>query len=157
VLYCICARLTTTESLEYIKTKSNGNIRVSEDYFKHVKSSLKKDFEKQLEYFHNDRFAFIQSSFFDRVEEFNIQQRILHDIIENNKSKPDVQIKAVHELHALSVDLVNIHQALPGLLTFEINAEDIIVRRNSNSSSHNLPLEQHSQIQSIEEDPEAQF
>ena len=80
VLDCICARLTTAESVELIKIKSNDNIQISEDYFKHVKSSLKKDFEKQLEYLHKDRFAFIQSSFFDRVEEFNIQQRILHDI-----------------------------------------------------------------------------
>ena len=99
VLDCICARLTTAKFLEYIKTKSNGKIQISEDYFKHIKSSLKKDFEKQLEYFHKDRFAFIQSAFFDRLEQFHIQQRILHDIINNNKNKPDVQIRAVHELH----------------------------------------------------------
>ena len=69
VLHSIIQRLTTDESLLYIKDKLE--LKVSKDYFNHVRASLKRDVEKDLKHMQNDRFTYIQI-YFDRVEEVSI-------------------------------------------------------------------------------------
>ncbi|MFL6371231.1 MAG: hypothetical protein ACJ72F_10435 [Nitrososphaeraceae archaeon] len=39
---------------------------------------------------------------------------MLWDIVKDNKDRPEIQIKAVHELHALTINLINGFQNLPG-------------------------------------------
>ena len=68
VLPSIIKRLTTEESLLY---KDILELKVSKDYFNHVRASLKRDVEKDLKHLQKDRFAYIQI-YFDRVEEVSI-------------------------------------------------------------------------------------
>jgi hypothetical protein len=69
VLHSIIQRLTTEESLLYIKDKLE--LKVSKDYFNNVRASLKRDVEKDLKHMQKDRFTYIQI-YFDRVEEGSI-------------------------------------------------------------------------------------
>lgn len=66
VLDCIIQRLTTQESLGFIKDKLGSEIGA--DHFNHVRAELKRDVKKNLTHLQKDRFAYIRE-FFDRIEE----------------------------------------------------------------------------------------
>lgn len=58
--------------------------------------------------------------FFDRVRELETQQQVLWGLVNNNKDKPEIQIKAIHELNALSVNLFNAYQNLRQTAMLEV-------------------------------------
>jgi hypothetical protein len=64
VLDCIVQRLTTQESLQYVKDKLGSEIGA--DHFNHVRAELKRDVKRS--YLHKDRFAFVRE-FFNRIDE----------------------------------------------------------------------------------------
>ena len=66
VLDCIFQRLTTQESLQYVKDKLGSEIGA--DHFNHVRAELKQDVKKKLTYLQKDQLAFVRE-FFDRIEE----------------------------------------------------------------------------------------
>jgi hypothetical protein len=66
VLDCAIQRLTTQESLQYVKDKLS--IEIGADHFNHVRAQLKQDTKKNLKHLQKDRFAYIRE-FFDRIEE----------------------------------------------------------------------------------------
>jgi hypothetical protein len=72
VLDCIIQRLTTQESLQYIKNKLGSEIGA--DHFNHVKADLKRDVKKSLRYLQKDRFAYVRE-LFDRIEETRYIQK----------------------------------------------------------------------------------
>jgi hypothetical protein len=113
VLHSIIQRLTTEESLLYIKDKLE--LKVSKDYFNHVRASLKRDVEKDLKHMQKDRFAYIQI-YFDRVEEVKYIQRKLWQIVNQNEDKPNLQISCLSELHQLTVSLANLYDILPAIV-----------------------------------------
>ena len=55
VLDCIVQRLTTQESLQYVKDKLGSEIGA--DHFNHVRADLKQDVKKNLSYLQKDRFV----------------------------------------------------------------------------------------------------
>ena len=61
VLDCIVQRLTTQESLQYIKDKLG--IEIGADHFNHVRAELKHDVKKNLKHLQKDRFAYIREFF----------------------------------------------------------------------------------------------
>jgi hypothetical protein len=63
---------------------------------------------------------YLKKLFFDRVGELEEQQKVLWNIVNDNKDKPEIRIKAIHELHALSVILKNAYESLPGLAGLEV-------------------------------------
>lgn len=70
-----------------------------------------------------------------RVHEIEAQQRVLWDIVNNNKDKPDVQIKAIHELHALTMNLTNGFRNLPEIAMLQIPSS------YDDNGNHNLSIE----------------
>ena len=61
VLDCIVQRLTTQESLQYIKDKLG--IEIGADHFNQVRAELKHDVKKNLKHLQKDRFAYIREFF----------------------------------------------------------------------------------------------
>ncbi len=112
-------RLDVHETQNYIQDTLHG-VTISQDYIYHLKIQIKRDNAQELELLAKDRDFYLKQVFTDRVKELEMQQRVLWDIITTNKDKPEVQIKAVHELHAISVNLNKAFQSLPNLVTLQI-------------------------------------
>ena len=64
-------RLTTQESLQYVKDKLGSEIGA--DHFNHVRAELKRDVKKNLTHLQTNRFAYVRE-FFERIEE-DIEQQ----------------------------------------------------------------------------------
>ena len=75
----------------------------------------------------------------DRVCELEEQQKVLWDIINNNKDKPEIQIKAVHELHNLSVNMHKAYQTLPENIQLQVPNAIPLEKRQENFVSHGGP------------------
>jgi hypothetical protein len=85
--------MSTSESLEYInpKIKSEYNIEIGQDYFKHVKADLRCDSQNELEHLRKNRLSYVNQLFIERKDELKAMQRRLWEIIiDNQKDKPDI-------------------------------------------------------------------
>jgi hypothetical protein len=106
------------ESLDYINTKLKVKypIEIGSDWFLHVKNELRIDCKRELDHLREDRFAYMNHLFFERIEEVKNMQRKLWEIITNNEAdKPDVAIRSISELHKLSNSLCQMYEILPVL------------------------------------------
>jgi hypothetical protein len=112
---CIIQRLTTEESLLYIKDKFG--LEISQDYFNHMRASLRKSAEKNLKYLQKDRFAYIQNIFFERIQEIEYMQKMLWEIVNDNQDKPNLQLSCLSELRELTILLTNFYDKLPIVLS----------------------------------------
>src|SRR5919108_2418079 len=101
-------RLDIFETQKYIQ--DSLHITISPDYVYHIKMQLKRDCSKELSLLAKDRDYYLKNTFFDRVHELEAQQQVLWDIVNNTKDRPEIQIKAIHELHALTINLNNAYQ-----------------------------------------------
>ena len=110
VLDCIVQRLTTQESLEYVKDKLGSEIRP--DHFNHVRAELKQDVRKNLKHLQKDRFAYVRE-FFDRIEEIRYIQKRLWKLMEENPDNPILQKGCLSELHQSTITLGNLYDTLP--------------------------------------------
>lgn len=113
VLDCIVQRLTTQESLLYIKDKLGSEIGA--DHFNHVRAQLKRDVKYNLEHLQKDRFAYVRE-FFDRVEEIRFIQKRLWKLVEENPGSPILQKSCLSELHQSTITLCNLYDALPAAI-----------------------------------------
>jgi hypothetical protein len=111
-------RLDVFETRKYVQ--DSLHITISPDYVYHIKMQLKRDCSKELSLLAKDRDYYLKNTFFDRVHELEAQQQVLWDIVNNTKDRPEIQIKAIHELHALTINLNNAYQSLPGITMLEV-------------------------------------
>ena len=123
-------RLDVFETQKYIQDMLH--VTISHDYVYHVKMQLKRDSARELSLLQKDRDYYLKNTFFDRVAELEAQQQVLWDIVNNNKDKPDIQIKAIHELHALTMNLTDEFKNLPEMLQVPSSCSD--------NDSHNLSI-----------------
>ena len=100
VLDCIVQRLTTQESLQYVKDKLGSEIGA--DHFNHVRAELRQDVKKNLKHLQQDRFAYIRE-LFDRIEEIRFIQKRLWKMIRDNSDKPILQKSCLSELHQSTI------------------------------------------------------
>jgi hypothetical protein len=114
VLDCTIQRLTTQESLQYIKDKLG--IEIGADHFNHVRAEIKQDTKKNLKHLQKDRFAYIRE-FFDRIEEIRFIQKRLWRMIEDNTDKPFLQKSCLSELHQSTITLCNLYDSLPAVIS----------------------------------------
>ena len=114
VLDCIVQRLTTQESLQYVKDKLGSEIGA--DHFNHVRAQLKQDVKKNLKHLQKDRFAYIRE-LFDRIEEIRFIQKRLWKMIQDNPDKPILQKSCLSELHQSTITLCNLYDALPAVIS----------------------------------------
>jgi hypothetical protein len=112
---CIIQRLTTEESLLYIKDKLG--LEISQDYINHMRASLKKSAEKNLKYLQKDRFVYIQNIFFDRIQELEYMQKMLWEIVNKSRDKRNLQLSCLSELRELTVLLADFYDKLPIVLS----------------------------------------
>ncbi len=110
VLDCIVQRLTTQESLRYIKDKLGSEIGA--DHLNHVRAELKQDVKNDLTRLQKDRFAYVRE-FFDRIEEIRYIQKRLWKLIEDNPNNPILQKGNLSELHHSTITLCNLYDAPP--------------------------------------------
>jgi hypothetical protein len=113
VLDCIVQRLTTQESLLYVKDKLGSEIGA--DHFNHVRTELKQDVKKNLTHLQKDRFAYVRE-FFGRIEEIRHIQKRLWKLIEDNPDKPILQKSCLSELHQSTITLCNLYDTLPAAI-----------------------------------------
>jgi hypothetical protein len=76
-------------------------------------SLLNRDNAKELQSLTKDRDYYLQRLFWDRLSELEYQQKVLHRIIDNNNDNADIQIKAVHDLRAITSDIAQLFANLP--------------------------------------------
>jgi hypothetical protein len=113
VLDCIVQRLTTQESLQYIRDKLGSEIGA--DHFNHVRAQLKQDVKKNLRYMQKDRYAYVRT-LFDRRDEIMYIQKRLWKLIEDNPYKPILQKSCLSELHQSTITLCNLYDVLPAVI-----------------------------------------
>jgi hypothetical protein len=114
VLDCTIQRLTTQESLQYVKDKLG--IEIGADHFNHVRAELKRNVKKNLTHLQKDRFAYLRA-FFDRIEEIRFIQKRLWRMIEDNPDKPILQKSCLSELHQSTITLCNLYDSLPAAIS----------------------------------------
>src|SRR5918999_809317 len=113
VLDCIVQRLTTQESLQYVKDKLGSEIGA--DHFNHVRAELKRDVKRNLKYLQKDRFAYVRE-FFNRIEEIRHIQKRMWKLLEDNPDKPLLQKSCLSELQQSTLTLCNINEVLPAAI-----------------------------------------
>jgi hypothetical protein len=133
VLDCIVQRLTTQESLLYVKDKLGSEIGA--DHFNHVRAELKRDVKKNLRYLQKDRFAYVRE-LFDRIEEIRYIQKRLWKLLEDNPDKPFLQKSCLSELHQSTLTLCNLYDALPAAIA----ARPDFVNGGYDSRKYDTPL-----------------
>jgi hypothetical protein len=113
VLDCIVQRLTTQESLHYVKDKLGSEIGA--DHFNHVRAELKQDVKKNLTHLQKDRFAYVRE-FFDRIDEVRYIQKRLWKLMEDNPDDPILHKSCLSELHQSTRTLCNLYDSLPAAI-----------------------------------------
>jgi hypothetical protein len=110
-------RLTSKEISVYIFEKLG--VSITEEYVRRVRMDIRHDYTKELQLIRKDKDYYLQCLFSDRVAELEYQQRVLHEIIDNNKeSNPDVVIRAVSVLHDISSSIFKEYTNLPTISAF---------------------------------------
>jgi Zn finger protein HypA/HybF involved in hydrogenase expression len=135
VIDAMVKRLTNSEMTEYVQNKMQ--ITISEDYLRHVKFAIKKDRKQTFEELRKDRDLYINSIFFDRVEELRYMQKVLHQVIETNEDNGDIQIKAVIQLQSITAQLESYYVALPKVSQVESADVNTLFPMNNNTTNNN--------------------
>jgi hypothetical protein len=129
-------RLTAKETCAYLFDKLGVSISI--DHIKHLRMDLKHDSAKELQSLQKDRDYYLKCMFWDRLAEMEYQQKLLHSVIDKNEHNPEVQIKAVHELHSITVDINRAYQGLPVLSTYYIPIDGNNIMQQQKQSKSNL-------------------
>jgi hypothetical protein len=91
------------------------NITISEDWLRHIRANIKRDRIADLNILRKDQYAFVQECFWNRIDEWNEMQRVLHDVIAAENSKEiddrdnDVIVHAINSLNEISDKLFQAH------------------------------------------------
>lgn len=114
----IVRSLTVKETVDYISNRLGVSLSV--DHIKHLRAELKRDSIAAIEQLRKDQHAFVQACFWNRIDEWNEQQRILYEVIANETSKAqgrdnDVIIHAVDRLDSITTSLFNAYSYLPSV------------------------------------------
>jgi hypothetical protein len=111
-------KLSQKEAHTYVNTKLS--FEISFDYVQKVRTRISKNAKEELLHLEKDQYALIQSLFFDRKDELEQMQKVLWSIIDKEEKNqqqqlnhPDVQIKAIEQLHIVSDKLVHLYHSLP--------------------------------------------
>jgi transposase len=76
-------RLTSKETSAFVLEQLG--VSITNDYVRRIRMDLKHDYAKELQSLQKDRDLYIKCMFWDRVHELEYQQRVLHEVIDNNK------------------------------------------------------------------------
>jgi hypothetical protein len=105
-------RLTAKETSAFVYEQLG--VSITDDYIRRLRMDLKRDCAKEMLLLQNDVGYYLQRMFFDRVDELQYQQRVLHEVIDKNKdSSPDIVIRAVSVSHGITVSLSRLFSVLP--------------------------------------------
>lgn len=147
VLECVLSRLSTFESLQYIKQKLG--VSISRRYYFECKQKIKEDSNSKLKYFKENRSAYL-FEFYERIQEIECMQKKLwelHDNAEKNNN-PKFQLECIHELRSLTMILTDLYVTLPSITGFEFQYEN-------NSNNNNVLLRKDNRINWTDEERKA--
>jgi hypothetical protein len=110
-------RLTAKETSAFVLERLGVSISI--DHIRHLKTDIKHDYARELQSLQKDKDSYMQCIFWNRVHELEYQQRVLHEVIDNNKeSNPDVVVRAVNVLHEITSSIYQEYTNLPTFSTF---------------------------------------
>jgi hypothetical protein len=105
-------RFNRTEAKTYIESKIGQTI--SHECIDRLKAQIKRQALSRLNKFKTSRTAFIDQ-YFQRIEEILNYQKHHWRIYNEHADKPFLQKLCLQELHALTVTLTSLYDALPGI------------------------------------------
>ena len=105
-------RFNRTEAKQYIESKLG--FEISHECIDRLKAQIKRQALSRLNKFKTSRTAFIDQ-YFQRIEEILKYQQEQWRIYNENKDKPFLQKFCLQELHALTITLTSLYDALPGI------------------------------------------
>jgi hypothetical protein len=146
-------KLSQKEAHIFVNSKLQFT-NISFDYVQKVRNEVSKNAKEQLLHLEKDQYALIQSLFFDRKDELEEMQKVLWSIIDNNNNKqlnnpPDIQIKAIEQLHIVSDKLVHLYHSLPYEVEFGSRRHFYISREGEDATI--LTPEQQQRLDKFEE------
>jgi hypothetical protein len=107
-------RLTNLEMTDYIQ--SQMQITISQDYLKHVKSSIRKEAFQQLQVYRADQMSYLTEIFLEPASELKLMKKTLHQIIENEEEDTEARIKAIAQLQNVNSQMIGYYQYLPQVM-----------------------------------------
>ncbi len=123
------------------EVQNKMQITITQDYLRHVKLSIKNDRKQTFEELRKDRYLYINSIFFDRVEELRYMQKVLHQVIETNEDDGDIQIKAVVQLQSITNQLESYYVALPKVYKWNLRISiHCFLNPNTNTNNNSSSL-----------------
>jgi hypothetical protein len=137
VIEATVRRLTNLEMVSYIQNKMH--VTISEDYLRHVKYSIKKDTKQTFTNLRKDIDLYINSLFFDRIDELRYMQRVLHEVIETNADDGEIQIKAVAQLQTITNQLNQYFIQLPDVAKVGTTIDVNTLFPSPDSANNNTP------------------
>lgn len=139
-------RLSPTEATEYIHQKLGEPISIS--HYEHVKSQMRKDIGKRLDFLMRDRYAYV-AQYFERIDELRQIQKELHELVRSHPENPLLQKSCYSELHSLTLSINSLYELLPELAELQLY----------NNERYSGPKLEKGKGQQPEEDtdPEAKF
>ena len=110
---------------------SEKEIDISRSAITKIRNQIEQQAEKWYIELKQSRYKYI-ATYKERVDSLFSYQKILHEIISSNK-KPEVQVRAVSELHSIEMSIFNLWKQLPNLSivdnrTDNVNSRDGISR-----------------------------
>jgi hypothetical protein len=116
-------RFPRPEARAYIISKFGQDI--SFETLDKIKANIKKGALARLNKLKKSRTAFIDQ-YFQRIDEILKYQQTQWEIYHNNPNSGLIQKLCVQELHALTITLTNLYDALPAISEYAVGAEDTI-------------------------------
>jgi hypothetical protein len=116
-------RFSRPEARAFIIAKFGQD--VSHETLDKIKANIKKGALTRLNRLKKSRTAFIDQ-YFQRIDEILKYQQTQWRIYHNNPDSPLIQKLCIQELHALTITLTNLYDALPAISEYAVGAEDAI-------------------------------
>ena len=107
-------RFSRPETHSYINAKLGGEFHVSIEYLDKVKNSVKRGAIARMSRLRKSRHAFLDQ-YFQRIDEVLKYQQEQWRLYHLHRDKPLIQKLCLQELHALTVTLANLYDALPAI------------------------------------------
>jgi hypothetical protein len=113
-------RWTDQEIVGYLNDEKK--IDIARSTVNGIKNKIEKEAEKWYIELRNSRYKYI-ATYKERLDSLLSYQKKLNDIISANK-KPEVQIRAISELHSIEISIFNLWKQLPDLTIVDDAGKD---------------------------------
>jgi hypothetical protein len=107
-------RLTNLEMSDFIQSKMQ--VKISGEYIRHLKYSIRKESFAQLKAYRADQMSYLTEVFLEPVSELKLMKKTLHRIIEDDEEDAEARIKAIAQLQNVNSQMLTYYQYLPQVM-----------------------------------------